>query len=101
MILLANCMVKTKTNLSRVLGDMLSNYGSVYAVQQMSVSLAYSLAPIIGGEVTQYIGFRWLMSIVGCFQFIYAVFLLLYLLNNSALQVSISGNSPPSYKENQ
>lgn len=52
----------------------------------MSVSLAYSLAPIVGGEVTQYIGFRWLMSIVGCIQFIYAIILLSFLLNNKTFK---------------
>ncbi|XP_075147440.1 putative mushroom body vesicular transporter portabella [Haematobia irritans] len=49
----------------------LSSYGSVYAIQQTSVSLAYCLAPLIGGELAQAFGFAWLMRIVGIFNIIY------------------------------
>ncbi|XP_017133513.1 synaptic vesicular amine transporter [Drosophila elegans] len=49
----------------------MSSYGTVYAIQQTSVSLAYCLAPLIGGELAQSFGFSWLMRIVGVFNMIY------------------------------
>ncbi|XP_052859221.1 synaptic vesicular amine transporter [Drosophila gunungcola] len=49
----------------------MSSYGTVYAIQQTSVSLAYCLAPLIGGELAQSFGFAWLMRIVGVFNMIY------------------------------
>ncbi|XP_061389046.1 synaptic vesicular amine transporter [Musca vetustissima] len=49
----------------------MSSYGSVYAIQQTSVSLAYCLAPLLGGELAQAFGFVWLMRIVGIFNIIY------------------------------
>ncbi|KAH8351335.1 hypothetical protein KR084_009389 [Drosophila pseudotakahashii] len=49
----------------------MSSYGTVYAIQQTSVSLAYCLAPLIGGELAQTFGFAWLMRIVGLFNMIY------------------------------
>ncbi|KAH8247358.1 hypothetical protein KR038_002955 [Drosophila bunnanda] len=69
----------------------MSSYGTVYAIQQTSVSLAYCLgkwrhkmyfwevtklniyiiAPLIGGELAQTFGFAWLMRIVGTFNMIY------------------------------
>ncbi|TDG49283.1 hypothetical protein AWZ03_004372 [Drosophila navojoa] len=48
-----------------------SSYGTVYAIQQTSVSLAYCLAPLIGGELAQSFGFAWLMRIVGLFNILY------------------------------
>ncbi|KAL3268375.1 hypothetical protein HHI36_007491 [Cryptolaemus montrouzieri] len=42
-----------------------TKYGSVYTLQQMAVSLAYCLGPLIGGEAVYLIGFTWLMKIVG------------------------------------
>lgn len=49
----------------------ITSYGTVYAIQQTSVSLAYCLAPLIGGELAQAFGFAWLMRIVGFFNIIY------------------------------
>ncbi|XP_034488009.1 synaptic vesicular amine transporter [Drosophila innubila] len=51
--------------------NSMSSYGTVYAIQQTSVSLAYCLAPLIGGELAQSFGFAWLMRIVGVFNVIY------------------------------
>lgn len=68
---------------SSITGDSLSNYGAVYAIQQMSVSLAYSLGPFIGGETAQYIGFTWLMFVIGACNILYATFLLVQLINAS------------------
>lgn len=64
----------------------MSNYGAVYAIQQMSVSLAYSLGPIIGGELAQYMGFKWLMIIIGSINIVYGL-VLLSLLSTSSLKV--------------
>ncbi|SPP81210.1 synaptic vesicular amine transporter [Drosophila guanche] len=49
----------------------ISSYGTVYAIQQTSVSLAYCLAPLIGGEMAQTFGFAWLMRMVGICNMIY------------------------------
>ncbi|XP_060648577.1 synaptic vesicular amine transporter [Drosophila nasuta] len=51
--------------------NSMSSYGTVYAIQQTSVSLAYCLAPLIGGELAQSFGFAWLMRIVGILNIIY------------------------------
>lgn len=59
------------------------NYGSVYAIQQMSVSLAYSLGPIIGGEMAEYMGFGWLMFTVGAVNITYGLLLLANLIHGS------------------
>lgn len=40
-----------------------------------SVSLAYFLGPLLGGEISQYIGFSWLMSIIGLANISYAIYL--------------------------
>lgn len=62
-------------------GDTISSYGSVYAIQQISVSLAYSLGPIFGGEMAQYFGFYWLMLIVGTLNILYGLTLLVLLVD--------------------
>lgn len=69
----------------------LSSYGTVYAIQQMSVSLAYCLAPLIGGELAQAIGFAWLMRIVGMFNIIYGP-MLVYLYYKYDPKVSVIHN---------
>lgn len=51
--------------------NSMSSYGTVYAIQQTSVSLAYCLAPLIGGELAQSFGFAWLMRVVGICNIIY------------------------------
>ncbi|XP_069695147.1 synaptic vesicular amine transporter-like [Periplaneta americana] len=48
-----------------------AHYGSVYALQQMAVSLAYSLGPLIGGEMVPAVGFPWLMRSVGLLNLLY------------------------------
>ncbi|CAK9808144.1 Synaptic vesicular amine transporter [Anthophora quadrimaculata] len=45
--------------------DQNGDYGPVYSIQQVAVSLAYSLGPILGGEMVKSIGFQWVMRIVG------------------------------------
>lgn len=40
------------------------------------MSLAYFLGPLLGGEVSQYIGFSWLMSIIGLANIVYAIYLI-------------------------
>ncbi|KAG4067246.1 hypothetical protein HA402_000237 [Bradysia odoriphaga] len=57
--------------------DTVSSYGSVYTIQQISVSLAYSVGPIFGGEMAQYFGFYWLMVIVGTLNIVYGLLLLI------------------------
>jgi DHA1 family solute carrier family 18 vesicular amine transporter 1/2 len=56
--------------------DSSSNYGCVYAIQQTAVSLAYSIAPFLGGELTRFLGFPNLMRILGTINICYGPFLL-------------------------
>lgn len=70
----------------------MSSYGSVYAIQQISVSLAYSMGPIFGGEMAQYFGFYWLMVIVGTLNIIYGL-VLLVLFADWQCNVGFSANS--------
>lgn len=67
----------------------MSSYGTVYAIQQTSVSLAYCLAPLIGGELAQAFGFAWLMRIVGFFNIIYGP-ILVYLYYKYDPKVNLS-----------
>uniref|UniRef100_T1JH51 Major facilitator superfamily (MFS) profile domain-containing protein n=1 Tax=Strigamia maritima TaxID=126957 RepID=T1JH51_STRMM len=46
-------------------------YGSVYAIAQVAVSLAYSLGPLVGGEVVKSVGFPWLLRTVGIINLLY------------------------------
>ncbi|KAJ6637229.1 Synaptic vesicular amine transporter, partial [Pseudolycoriella hygida] len=72
--------------------DTVSNYGAIYAIQQISVSLAYSLGPIFGGEMAQYFGFYWLMLFIGTLNILYGVFLL-FLLTNWNDKISSKSNT--------
>ncbi|XP_055616071.1 synaptic vesicular amine transporter [Toxorhynchites rutilus septentrionalis] len=56
--------------------EVTPNYGAVYAIQQIAVSLAYSLAPIVGGELVPLIGFPWLMRIMGIANLMYGPLLI-------------------------
>lgn len=47
-----------------------------YDVYAVSVSMAYFLGPLLGGEISQYIGFSWLMSIIGLANIIYGIYLM-------------------------
>lgn len=40
-------------------------YGPIYALQQFSVSIAYSFGPLVAGQAVKIIGFKWLIRIVG------------------------------------
>ncbi|XP_071626411.1 synaptic vesicular amine transporter [Temnothorax longispinosus] len=58
--------------------DRNGNYGPVYSIQQVAVSLAYFLGPITGGEMVKAIGFPWVMRVVGIVNMAYCP-LLIYL----------------------
>ncbi|KAL6445859.1 hypothetical protein ACFW04_000929 [Cataglyphis niger] len=58
--------------------DRNGNYGPVYSIQQVAVSLAYSLGPIMGSEMVRAIGFPWVMRVVGIVNITYCP-LLIYL----------------------
>lgn len=38
--------------------------------------MAYFLGPLLGGEVSQYIGFSWLMSVIGLVNIFYGIYLM-------------------------
>lgn len=68
-----------------------SSYGAIYAIQQISVSLAYFLGPLVGGEIAQYIGFTWLMSVIGMANIAYALFFLVSVFGWICCRVSTTG----------
>lgn len=51
-------------------------YGPVYALQQISVCLAYSFGPLLGGQAIHAIGFPWLMRLIGLLNVVYCPLLL-------------------------
>ena len=53
-----------------------SSYGSVYAIQQTAVSLAYSVVPFLAGESVQSMGFPFIMRFLGVLNFLYGPTLL-------------------------
>lgn len=55
---------------------MTSRYGTVYALQQASVSLAYFLGPVLAGNLVHSLGFPWLMRIVGLLNILYCSLLI-------------------------
>lgn len=69
--------------------EVSSNYGSVYAIQQTAVSLAYSIVPFLGGELAHSIGFPMIMRILGLVNFMYGPFLLFVTLKQN-LNVSLN-----------
>uniref|UniRef100_A0A182JQB3 Major facilitator superfamily (MFS) profile domain-containing protein n=1 Tax=Anopheles christyi TaxID=43041 RepID=A0A182JQB3_9DIPT len=50
-------------------------YGAVYAIQQIAVSVAYSLAPIVGGELVPVIGFATILRTLGVLNILYVAVL--------------------------
>lgn len=73
---LASAVDAKYTDNDSIASNAISNYGAVYAIQQMAVSLAYSVVPMIAGELVNVIGFPWLMRLIGVANIIYAPFLL-------------------------
>lgn len=49
-----------------------SVYGSIYAIADISYSLAYAIGPIVAGEVVEMIGFTWLNVIIAVSNLAYA-----------------------------
>ncbi|XP_026479500.1 synaptic vesicular amine transporter [Ctenocephalides felis] len=74
-----------------------THYGAVYALQQMAVSLAYSLAPILGGEFAQSIGFSNLMRIMGILNLMYSP-LLIYLMRGYEIRREDSEENIPIHQ---
>ncbi|CAO1431786.1 unnamed protein product [Diamesa serratosioi] len=68
--------------------EVTSNYGSVYAIQQTAVSLAYSIVPFLGGELAHSIGFPMIMRILGLVNFMYGPFLLFVTLKQNLNHVA-------------
>lgn len=61
---------------------------SISILSFASVNMAYFLGPLLGGEIAQYIGFSWLMSLIGCANIGYALFLFISVIGLIYLQVS-------------
>ena len=57
-----------------------SAYGSVYAIAQTAVSMAYGFGPLFGGKLSETYGFPQVMRTVGIINFIYMP--LMYYLRN-------------------
>nr|XP_018909911.1 PREDICTED: synaptic vesicular amine transporter-like [Bemisia tabaci] len=62
-----------------------SLYSSVYALQQMAVSLAYFIGPMIGGELVRAIGFPWLLRVVGLLNILYCC-LIVFCVKNKRIE---------------
>ncbi|XP_014485151.1 PREDICTED: synaptic vesicular amine transporter-like [Dinoponera quadriceps] len=71
--------------------DRNGNYGPVYSIQQVAVSLAYSLGPIMGGEMVRTIGFAWVMRIVGIVNIAYCPLLIYLTLERRKLLTKTEG----------
>jgi len=54
-----------------------SGYGSMYAIAQTAVCLAYGLGPLVGGHLATQFGFPELMRTVGICNLLYSPFLLI------------------------
>uniref|UniRef100_A0A182JM48 Major facilitator superfamily (MFS) profile domain-containing protein n=1 Tax=Anopheles atroparvus TaxID=41427 RepID=A0A182JM48_ANOAO len=63
-------------------------YGAVYAIQQIAVSLAYSLAPIVGGELVPIVGFPTVLRALGVLNLLYVPLLTYSTVRNSLGQPS-------------
>jgi MFS family permease len=48
-----------------------ASYGSIYALSQTAVCLAYSLGPLIGGQLAEHLGFSALFRIIGFANILY------------------------------
>ncbi|KAF8790875.1 synaptic vesicular amine transporter-like [Argiope bruennichi] len=46
-------------------------YGSVYAIAEMAVCLAYSIGPLFGGYLVKKMGFTWVMRCIGILNLLY------------------------------
>lgn len=66
--------------------DFHSNYGTVYAIQQMAVSVAYSVSPLVASELAALIGFPRLMLILGVANCIYGPLLYFLTCRQSAIK---------------
>lgn len=80
-----------------------SSYGTVYAIQQTSVSLAYSVAPLLGGELAESVGFPSLMIFIGILNIIYGPILVEVFKRsrrplNTANDILLQTTSVPNYK---
>jgi DHA1 family solute carrier family 18 vesicular amine transporter 1/2 len=53
-----------------------NQYGPVYALQQVFVSLAYAFGPLLGGQAVHVFGFPWLMRIIGFLNLMFSPLLL-------------------------
>lgn len=50
-----------------------ADYATVYGLSQISVCFAYGVAPLIGSQLTQLVGFQWLMSALGFLNILYSI----------------------------
>ncbi|GFX88449.1 synaptic vesicular amine transporter [Trichonephila clavipes] len=46
-------------------------YGSVYAIAEIAVCLAYSIGPLLGGYLVKVMGFTWVMRSIGILNLLY------------------------------
>ena len=67
-----------------------SPYGSVYAIAQTAVSLAYGFGPLFGGKLSETYGFPQVMRTVGIINFVYMP--LMYFLRNEHEEIFRENN---------
>ncbi|XP_058116801.1 synaptic vesicular amine transporter-like [Anopheles ziemanni] len=81
-------------------------YGAVYAIQQIAVSVAYSLAPIVGGELVPIVGFPAVLRALGALNLLYVPLLACATLRNcfgkptsgAQTNLPLANTEPGSYK---
>nr|CAD7415793.1 unnamed protein product [Timema poppensis] len=80
-----------------------ANYGSVYALQQSAVSLAYCLGPLFGGFLARSIGFPWLMRSLGLVIILYCPLLAVTARQSATVQRSslLTDVAAVNYKTNE
>ena len=66
-----------------------SAYGSVYAIAQTAVSLAYGLGPLIGGKLSETFGFPNVIRTVGIANVVYLPLLYFLRQKNTEKEVGI------------
>ncbi|XP_058792611.1 synaptic vesicular amine transporter isoform X1 [Phymastichus coffea] len=76
--------------------DQTGGYGPVYSIQQIAVSLAYSLGPIASGELVRSVGFPWVMRAAGLANVAYCP-LLIYLALRRRTEPTLVNSSGREY----
>jgi hypothetical protein len=76
-----------------------ADYATVYGVSQIAVCFAYGIAPLIGSQLAQLIGFRGLMGGLGALNIVYSM-LIVWLQSRRYLSNQPNQHDSPSNRSN-